>query len=59
MPEVLISGNHRQITHWRRKEALRRTLLRRPDLLREADLPEDDLALLEEVTGEAGRGDDR
>jgi tRNA (guanine37-N1)-methyltransferase len=59
VPEVLISGNHRQITHWRRKEALRRTLLRRPDLLREADLPEDDLALLEEVKGEAGRGDDR
>jgi tRNA (guanine37-N1)-methyltransferase len=59
VPEVLISGNHRQITHWRRKEALRRTLLRRPDLLREADLPEDDIALLEEVKGEAGRGDDR
>ncbi len=59
VPEVLISGNHRQITHWRRKEALRRTLLRRPDLLREADLPEDDLALLEEVKGEVERGDDR
>jgi tRNA (guanine37-N1)-methyltransferase len=59
VPEVLISGNHRQINYWRRKEALRRTLLRRPDLLREADLPEDDLALLEEVKGEAGRGDDR
>lgn len=59
VPEVLISGNHRQITHWRRKEALRRTLLRRPDLLEKANLPEDDLALLGEVKGEAGRGNDR
>ncbi len=33
VPEVLLSGNHRQIDHWRLKEALRRTLERRPDLL--------------------------
>jgi tRNA (guanine37-N1)-methyltransferase len=33
VPEVLLSGNHAQIARWRRKESLRRTWLRRPDLL--------------------------
>ena len=56
VPEVLISGNHRQIAHWRRKEALRRTLIRRSDLLEKTNLPDDDLALLEEIKREAGRG---
>ena len=32
VPEVLLSGNHREINAWRRKESLRRTYLRRPDL---------------------------
>jgi tRNA (guanine37-N1)-methyltransferase len=59
VPEVLISGNHRQIARWRRKEALRRTLFRRPDLLEKANLPEEDIALLGEVEAEAGRGNDR
>jgi tRNA (guanine37-N1)-methyltransferase len=59
VPEVLISGNHRQIARWRRREALRRTLLRRPDLLEKANLPEEDLVLLGEVKAEAGRGNDR
>ncbi len=35
VPEVLMSGNHREVDKWRRRESLRRTLLRRPDLLRE------------------------
>ncbi|MDR6124202.1 tRNA (guanine37-N1)-methyltransferase [Bacillus sp. SLBN-46] len=33
VPEVLLSGNHKLIEEWRNKESLRRTLLRRPDLL--------------------------
>lgn len=33
VPEVLTSGNHQKIAEWRNKEALRRTYLRRPDLL--------------------------
>jgi tRNA (guanine37-N1)-methyltransferase len=49
VPEVLISGNHQQITHWRRKEALKRTLIRRADLLEKVDLSEGDLVLLEEI----------
>jgi tRNA (guanine37-N1)-methyltransferase len=56
VPEVLVSGDHRQITQWRRKEALKRTLIRRPDLLEKVNLPEDDLALLEEIKREEGKG---
>ncbi len=58
VPEVLMSGNHRQITHWRRKEALKRTLVRRPDLLEKGNLPEGDLALLEEIKREERKEND-
>jgi tRNA (guanine37-N1)-methyltransferase len=58
VPEVLISGDHRQITHWRRREALKRTSIRRPDLLEKVDLSEGDLALLEEIKGEGGKARD-
>jgi tRNA (guanine37-N1)-methyltransferase len=33
VPEVLLSGNHEEIRKWRRRESLRRTILRRPDLM--------------------------
>lgn len=36
VPEVLLSGDHQEVERWRRKEALRRTLALRPELLREA-----------------------
>lgn len=49
VPEVLLSGNHSAISTWRRKEALRRTSLRRPDLLARADLSEEDQKLMEEI----------
>lgn len=49
VPEVLLSGNHAQIERWRRKESLRRTFLRRPDLLEQAHLSEGDLFFLEEL----------
>ena len=38
VPQVLLSGNHAQITKWRREEAIRRTLERRPELLDKANL---------------------
>ena len=38
VPDVLLSGNHKLIEEWRNKEAIRRTLLRRPDLLDKIDL---------------------
>jgi tRNA (guanine37-N1)-methyltransferase len=49
IPEVLLSGNHAEITRWRRQESLRRTLLHRPDLLTKAELNEDDLAFLADL----------
>jgi tRNA (guanine37-N1)-methyltransferase len=50
VPEVLLSGHHREIARWRKKEALRRTLERRPDLLATAGLDAEERALLEELT---------
>ena len=47
VPEVLLSGNHKQITDWRRRESLRRTRVRRPDLLGRVALSKEDLRLLE------------
>lgn len=52
VPEVLVSGNHEQIRLWRRKESLRRTLKRRPELLDNCDLTKEDLTLLEEIKNE-------
>jgi len=49
VPDVLISGHHREIEKWRRRESLRRTLTRRPDLLKQVDLSADDLVLLKEL----------
>lgn len=49
VPEVLLSGNHAEIDLWRRREALRRTLSLRPDLLAQADLSKDDLSFLESL----------
>ena len=49
VPEVLLSGNHSAISLWRRREALKRTLVRRPDLLHKANLSDEDKRLLEEI----------
>ena len=49
VPEVLLSGNHEAISRWRRKEALRRTAKRRPDLLARADLSETDRRFIDEI----------
>jgi tRNA (guanine37-N1)-methyltransferase len=55
VPPVLLSGNHEEIRLWRRREALARTLERRPDLLRTARLSEEDLRLLAEIERERER----
>ena len=52
VPEVLLSGNHEQIRRWRRREAVRRTVLRRPDLLERAPLTPEDHVLLSEIRAE-------
>lgn len=49
IPAVLKGGNHAEIARWRRREALKRTLQRRPDLLAGRALSKDDLKLLDEV----------
>lgn len=48
VPEVLTSGNHQKIAEWRNKEALRRTYLRRPDLLDNYSLSEQEEKWLRE-----------
>lgn len=49
VPEVLRNGNHKLIDEWRRKESLKRTFLRRPDMLKNSELSKEDLAYLEEL----------
>jgi tRNA (guanine37-N1)-methyltransferase len=46
VPEVLSSGNHEQIRHWRREQALKKTLRNRPDLLQGAALSAEDRSYL-------------
>ena len=48
VPEILISGHHAKIAEWRRKQALKRTRERRPELLEVAELTPQDLAWLDE-----------
>jgi tRNA (guanine37-N1)-methyltransferase len=52
VPPVLLSGDHQAIARWRRKQALRRTQERRPDLLRQTALSDADRELLAEVEAE-------
>lgn len=52
VPEVLLSGHHEAIRLWRRKQALRSTYLRRPDLLRDRVLNSEDQRLLNELISE-------
>ncbi|MGD9100232.1 MAG: tRNA (guanosine(37)-N1)-methyltransferase TrmD [Anaerolineae bacterium] len=50
VPEVLLSGHHAQISRWRRREALRRTWERRPDLLDQIELTPTDRQFLDELS---------
>lgn len=52
VPEVLVSGDHGAVARWRRREALRRTVQRRPDLLDQAALAPEDHELLSDVRRE-------
>jgi len=49
VPEVLLSGHHAHIIQWQRREALRRTLARRPELLATAALTAEDRVILAEL----------
>ncbi len=50
VPEVLLSGNHQEIAAWRKEQALRKTLLQRPDLLEESCIAPDDLLFLRQLS---------
>jgi tRNA (guanine37-N1)-methyltransferase len=54
VPEILISGHHERIRRWKRREALARTLARRPELLERAGLTDEDRRILEELRAERG-----
>jgi len=49
IPEVLKSGHHKEISAWRRKEALKKTLFNRPELFASIYLSKDDQKLIEEL----------
>ncbi|WP_342525845.1 tRNA (guanosine(37)-N1)-methyltransferase TrmD [Chryseomicrobium sp. FSL W7-1435] len=49
VPDVLLSGNHANIEQWRRRESLKRTFERRPDLLETAELSKEDKEYIESL----------
>jgi len=62
VPDILLSGHHAQIRLWRKKLSLKRTLLKRPDLLLNREFDQEERKLLEEIlfngekkTGEKGQ----
>lgn len=57
VPPVLVSGDHAAIAAWRRREALRRTHERRPELLVTAELSAEDRAFLETLRRQEGGPD--
>ena len=53
VPPILLSGNHEKVRQWRRKQALRRTKARRPDMYEKLDLSsKQDQKLLKEIRDE-------
>jgi len=57
VPEILRSGDHAKIARWRREQSLLRTLSRRPDLLRAADLSPEDKVFLATLAASAANRD--
>lgn len=53
-PAVLLSGNHEEIRRWRRKESIRRTILRRPDLMDRFTANQEDKRFIREIMEELG-----
>lgn len=49
VPDILLSGNHALVEKWRRRESLRRTLERRPDLLEKIDLTDEEREYLQSL----------
>lgn len=56
VPEVLTSGNHQKIAEWRLKESLKKTYLRRPDLLEGRQFTKEERDLLDDIKTELDEG---
>jgi len=56
VPDVLLSGNHAEIRRWRKREAVARTLARRPELLTGATLDEEEQEILRELVAQRDKG---
>ena len=54
VPEVLLSGHHKNIEEWRRQQSIKRTLERRPDLLEHAALTMKEVKYLDSLRREKG-----
>ena len=54
VPEVLLSGHHKNIEEWRRQQSIKRTLERRPDLLEQASLTMKEVKYLDSIRQEKG-----
>lgn len=52
VPDLLLSGDHQAVQQWRRRQALRRTFERRPDLLQRAELDEEEQHLIDKWSKE-------
>ena len=59
VPDVLLSGHHEDIRRWRKREALRRTVRQRPDLLESAELDSEEREMLRALLEERGADDER
>ena len=59
VPEVLLSGDHKRIASWRRKQALGRTYERRPELIQQASLSAEEQQLLSEYLNEVHSKEDK
>jgi tRNA (guanine37-N1)-methyltransferase len=56
VPAVLLSGNHAAIRRWRKRQAIARTLQRRPELLASAALDDEEREILRELVAQGSKG---
>ena len=53
VPEILLSGHHKNTTQWKREQSLAQTLKKRPEMLEKADLTEKDIEFLDKIKGKS------
>jgi len=49
VPDVLLSGNHKKIKEWRKIQSLRNTFIKRPDLIDESKLTDDEIKVIDDI----------